>query len=165
MKISTCICLMNSFNYSFDLSSPWAKGETMIMGVWAAFFSLGPKMFSFFKSKSFSFEPKENKIREDNFSEMKERKKSSSVFVVWERIYNVKFNMNVQTWLLNHYWLFLLEYFYSSQGGLGPKGCVGHTPMTMMILQNISPWLMHLSSWSCNLLLSILSYVNIDTIA
>ena len=23
--------------------------------------------------------------------------------------------MNAQTWLYNHYWLFLLEYFYSSQ--------------------------------------------------
>ena len=37
--------------------------------------------------------------------------------------------MNAQTWLLNHYWLFLLEDFFSSQGGLGPKGCVGHMPM------------------------------------
>ena len=33
--------------------------------------------------------------------------------------------MNAQTWLLNHYWLFLL-------GGLGPKGCVGHTPMVVI---------------------------------
>ena len=32
-------------------------------------------------------------------------------------MYNVKFNMNAQTWLYNHCWLFLLEYFYSSQGG------------------------------------------------
>ena len=44
--------------------------------------------------------------------------KSSSIFVVGERIYNVKFNMNAQTWLLNHYWLFLLEYLFSSQGTL-----------------------------------------------
>ena len=48
---------------------------------------------------------------------MKEREESSSIFVVGERIYNVKFNMNAQTWLLIHYWLFLLEYFFSSQGG------------------------------------------------
>ena len=32
-------------------------------------------------------------------------------------VYDVKFNMNAQTWLLNHYWLFLLEYFFPSQGG------------------------------------------------
>ena len=32
-------------------------------------------------------------------------------------LYDVKFNMNAQTWLLNHYWLFLLEYFFPSQGG------------------------------------------------
>ena len=49
----------------------------------------------------FPFEPKETKIREDIFSEMKEREESSSIFVVLERIYNVKFNMNAQTWLLN----------------------------------------------------------------
>ena len=35
----------------------------------------------------------------------------------WKGFYNVKFNMNAQTWLLNHYWLFLLEYFFPSQGG------------------------------------------------
>ena len=40
--------------------------------------------------------------------------------------------MNAQTWLLNHYWLFLLEYLFSSQGGLGPKGCVGLTPMLII---------------------------------
>ena len=60
---------------------------------------------------------------------MKEREESSSIFVVGERIYNVKFNMNAQTWLLIHYWLFLLEYFFPPRGGLGPKGCVGHTLM------------------------------------
>ena len=47
------------------------------------------------------------------------RKKNipKGIFVVGERIHNVKFNMNAQTWLLIHYWLFLLEYFFSSQGG------------------------------------------------
>ena len=44
---------------------------------------------------------------------MKEREESSSIFVVGESIYNVKFNMNAQT----------------PRGGLGPKGCVGHTLM------------------------------------
>ena len=87
------------------------------MGVRAGFFSFGPKNFSFSNPNPFPFEPKETKIREDNFSEMKEREESSSIFVVGERIYNVKFNMNAQTWLLIHYWLFLLEYFFSSQGG------------------------------------------------
>ena len=33
--------------------------------------------------------------------------------------------MNAQTWLINYYWLFLLEYFFPPIGGLGPKGCVG----------------------------------------
>ena len=48
-------------------------------------------------------------------------------------LYHVKFHMNAQTWLLNHYWLFFhLEYFISSQGGLGPKGCVGLTPMLII---------------------------------
>ena len=87
------------------------------MGVRADFFSFGPKIFPFSNPNPFPFEPKETKIREDNFSEMKEREESSSIFVVGERIYNVKFNMNAQTWLLIHYWLFLLEYFFSSQGG------------------------------------------------
>ena len=40
--------------------------------------------------------------------------------------------MNAQTWLHNHYWLFLLEYFFPPRGGLGPKGCVGHTPMVVI---------------------------------
>ena len=38
--------------------------------------------------------------------------------------------MNAQNWLLIHYWLFLLEYFFPPRGGLGPKGCVGRTLMT-----------------------------------
>ena len=81
-------------------------------------FFLRPKeFFPFSNLNPFPSEPKETKIREDNFSEMKEREESSSIFVVGERIYNVKFNMNAQTWLLIHYWLFLLEYFFSSQGG------------------------------------------------
>ena len=37
--------------------------------------------------------------------------------------------MNAQTWLLNDYWLFLLEYFF----GLGPKGCVGRTVMILTL--------------------------------
>ena len=69
----------------------------------------------------FPFEPKETKSREDKFSEMKEREESSSIYIVGERIYNFKFNMNAQTWLLNHYWLFLLEYFFFlSLGPVGP---------------------------------------------
>ena len=87
----------------------WAYEQT--------FFPSAQKIFPFSNPNPFPFEPKETKIREDNFSEMKEREESSSIFVVGERIYNVKFNMNAQTWLLNHYWLFLLEYFFSSQGG------------------------------------------------
>ena len=75
----------------------------LVMGVRADFFSFGPKIFPFSNPNPFPFEPKETKIREDNFSEMKEREESSSIFVVGERIYNVKFNMNAQTWLLNHY--------------------------------------------------------------
>ena len=51
----------------------------------------------------FPFEPKETKSREYKFSEMKEREESSSIYIVGERIYNVKFNMNAQTWLHNHY--------------------------------------------------------------
>ena len=90
-------------------SRAWAYEQT--------FFPSAQKIFPFSNPNPFPFEPKETKIREDNFSEMKEREESSSIFVVGERIYNVKFNMNAQTWLLNHYWLFLLEYFFSSQGG------------------------------------------------
>ena len=77
----------------------------------------------------FPFEPMETKSREYKFSEMKEREESSSIYIVGERIYNFKFNMNAQTWLLNHYWLFLLEYFFSSHWGLGAKGYLCHTLM------------------------------------
>ena len=66
------------------LLSTWAYEQT--------FFPLTQKIFP--------FEPKETKIKEDNFSEMKEREESSSIFVVGKRIYNVKFNMNAHTWLL-----------------------------------------------------------------
>ena len=90
---------------------------TTTMGVRADFFPSAQNFFPFSNYILFLFEPKETKIREDNVSEIQEREESSSIFVVWERIYNVKFNMNAQTWLLNHYWLFLLEYFFSSQGG------------------------------------------------
>ena len=73
----------------------WAYEQT--------FFPSAKFFFLFSNPNPFPFEPKETKIREDNFSEMKEREESSSIFVVGERIYNVKFNMNAQTWLLNHY--------------------------------------------------------------
>ena len=89
-------------------SSLWAYEQT--------FFPLAPKIFPFSNLNPFPFEPKETKIKEDNFSAMKEREESFSIFVVGERIYNVKFNMNAQTWLLNHYWLFFLQSFFYSQG-------------------------------------------------
>jgi len=82
--------------------------ETKSWAYEKTFFPSAEKFFPFSNPNPFPFEPKETKIRENNFSEMKERE---------ERIYNVKFNMNAQTWLLSHYWLFLLEYFFSSQGG------------------------------------------------
>ena len=88
------------------------------MGVQADFFPSAQKIFPFSNLNPFPFEPMETNVREDNFSKMKE---SSSIFIVGEWIYNVKFNMNAQTWLLNHYWLFLLEYFFSSQGGRWSK--------------------------------------------
>ena len=100
------------------------------MGVWADFFFFGPIFFTFSNLYPFPFEPKETKIREDNFSELKEREESSSIFVVGESIYNVKFNMNAQT----------------PRGGLGPKGCVCHTPMILvqfMMLSNGQPLTTH----------------------
>ena len=112
---------MNWKSQFFSSLSSWAYEQT--------FFPSAQKIFPFSNPNPFPFEPKETKIRENNFSEMKEREESFSIFVVGERIYNVKFNMNAQTWLLNHYWLFLLEYFFLSQGSLGPKGCVGRTLM------------------------------------
>ena len=51
-------------------------------------------MFPFSNLNPFPFKPKVTKIGEVNFYEMKEREESSSIFVDWERIYNVKFNMN-----------------------------------------------------------------------
>ena len=71
-------------------------------GVRADCFSFGQKIFPFSNLNPLPFKPKENKMREENFYEMKEREESSSIFVVWERLYDVKFNMNAQTWLLNH---------------------------------------------------------------
>ena len=40
-------------------------------------------------------------------------------------LYDVKFNMNAKNLLLNHYWLFLLEYFLSFQGGPWSKRLCG----------------------------------------
>ena len=101
-------------------------------GVQADFFSFAQRIFPFSNLKPFPFKPKETKIRKENFYEMKEREENSFIFVVWERFYNMKININTQTWLLNHYWLFLLEYFFPPRGGLGPKGCVGHIPMPVL---------------------------------
>jgi len=96
----------------------WAYEQT--------FFPLAQKNFPLSNpNNNNNNKPKKTKIRLDIFSEIKERKESSSIFVVWEWIYNVKFNMIAQTWLYNHYWLFLAV----TRGGLGPKGCVGHTLM------------------------------------
>ena len=67
---------------------PWAYEQT--------FFPSAKKIFPFSNLNPFPFEPKETKIREDNFYEMKEREESFSIFVVWERLYNVKFKMNAQ---------------------------------------------------------------------
>ena len=103
------------------VSIAWAYEQT--------FFPSAQKIFPFSNLNPFPFEPKETKIRDDIFSEMKEREESSSIFVVWEKKHNVKFNINAQTWLLSHYWLFLLMYFFPPRGGLGPKSCVGHTLM------------------------------------
>ena len=49
------------------------------------------------------------------------KKENSSISVVRERLYNVKFNTKAQIWLLNYYWLFLLEYFFSPRGALVQK--------------------------------------------
>ena len=43
---------------------------------------------------------------------------------------------------INHYLLFLLD-FFSSQGGLGPKGSVGRTPMIFTIQSNSISVLSH----------------------
>ena len=67
--------------------------NVIFMGVRADFFSFGPKFFPFSNPNPFPFEPKETKIREDNFSEMKEREESSSIFVVGERIYTLMINI------------------------------------------------------------------------
>ena len=80
-----------------------------IMGVQADFFSFGQKIFPFLNLNPFPFEPKETKIREDIFSEMKEREECSSIFDVLERIHNVKFSMNAQTWLLTYYYADMLK--------------------------------------------------------
>ena len=100
----------------------------IIMGVWADFFSSAKRMFPFSSLNPFPFKPKENKIREDNFHEKQTislllsltaslKEEIYSIFIVLERFYDGKFNMNTQPWLLNHCWLFFLEYFFSFQGG------------------------------------------------
>ena len=53
----------------------WAYEQT--------FFPSAKKIFPFSNPNPFPFEPKETKIRKDNFSEMKEREESSSIFIVW----------------------------------------------------------------------------------
>jgi len=107
---------------------PWAYEQT--------FFPSAQKFFPFSNPNPFPFEPKETKIREDNFSEMKEREESSSIFVVVERIYNVKLNMNAQTWLLIHYGCSFWNIFFPPRGGLGPKGCVGRTLMLVAYISS-----------------------------
>ena len=86
-------------------------------------------MFPFSNLDPFPFEPKEIKIREDIFSEMKEREESSLIFIVGERIYNVKFNMTAQTWLKPLLAVPFGIFFFLPGGGLGPKVCVGNTLM------------------------------------
>ena len=54
------------------------------MGKRADFFPSAQKIFPFSNLNPFPFEPKETKIREDIFSEMKDRDESSSIFVVRE---------------------------------------------------------------------------------
>ena len=60
-------------------SSSWAYEQP--------FFPSAQKICPFSNPNPFPFEPKETKIREDKFSEMKEREESSLIFVVGERIY------------------------------------------------------------------------------
>ena len=61
------------------------------------FCPLAQRIFPFSNLNPFPYKPKETKIRENNFYEMKEREECSLIFVVWERLYNVKFNVNAQT--------------------------------------------------------------------
>ena len=79
---------------------PWAYEQT--------FFPLAQRIFPSSNLNPFPFKPKVAKIREDNFYEMKVREESSSILVVWERLYNIKFNISAYTLLFNHNWLFLL---------------------------------------------------------
>ena len=79
-------CKENRWVFFIDLniasgSQTWAYEQT--------FFPLAQNFFPFSNPNPFPFEPNETKIREDNFSEMKEREESSSIFIVGERIYKV----------------------------------------------------------------------------
>ena len=70
-------CKENRWVFFIDLniasgSQTWAYEQT--------FFPLAQKFFPFSNPNPFPFEPKETKIREDNFSEMKETEESSSIF-------------------------------------------------------------------------------------
>ena len=119
--------------------------------------------FPFSNRNPFPFKPKETKIREDKFYEMYEREESSSIIVALERLFNVKFNMNAQTWLLNHYWMFLLECCFSSQGGpLSKRLCrpyaYDYWVYTLPQMDNIFPaafWILFLLTCEINIVGSV----------
>ena len=72
------LVLIINYTRTVSRSTPtWAYEET--------FFPSAQKIFPFSNPNPFPFVPKETKIREDNFSEMKEREESSSIFVVGEK--------------------------------------------------------------------------------
>ena len=64
---------------------------------------------------------------------MKEREESSSIFIVGERIYNVKFNLMLKLGFLTITGCPFWNIFFPPRGGLGSKGCVGHTLMTLSL--------------------------------
>ena len=55
------------------------------IGSQQTFFPSAKRIFPFSYPNPFPFKPKETKIGEVNFYEMKEREESSSIIVVWER--------------------------------------------------------------------------------